>query len=514
MEAIEQHQNQNQNHNQSSDQTEELGIESQNSETLLLPSDLNFQNPNQNQPKADESDDDDEMAMQAICEELKNLVLSQVLDEDGGNQDLHHLDHEESGELKEKLEDELENVEGNDDGWGYVGEYGYDQYDEDGDENRSGSRNGNEIDGENENGYEGDSKEAGFNANRINKRKINYPVRPDAQDCPYYMKTGMCKFGSNCKFNHPSRRRIQQGTKDKGKQREDSQERPGQIECKYYLTSGGCKYGKSCKFNHSREKGAISPIVEFNFLGLPIRPGEKECPYYMRTGSCKYGSNCRFHHPDPTTVAGADLSSGHNNTGAVPVQAASHSSASSWSPPRSLNDTAPYVPMMYPPTQGTASPNTEWNGYQAPAYPTSEKRLPTPPAFAMNNPAKTNFYPRSQQPEQVEEYPERPDQPECSYFIKFGDCKYRSNCKFHHPKSRISKTNSSTLNDKGLPLRPDQTVCSFYSRYGICKYGPACKFDHPENYVGSASPAESGFDQHQQSQMSQGWQGQHLEVDH
>ncbi|KAG5617981.1 hypothetical protein H5410_017805 [Solanum commersonii] len=231
MEAIEQHQNQNQNHNQSSDQTEELGIESQNSETLLLPSDLNFQNPNQNQPKADESDDDDEMTMQAICEELKNLVLSQVMDEDGGNQDLHHLDREESGKLKEKLEDELVNVEGNDDGWGYVGEYGYDQYDEDGDENRSGSRNGNEIDGENENGYEGDSKEAGFNANRINKRKINYPLRPDAQDCPYYMKTGMCKFGSNCKFNHPSRRRIQ-GTKEKGKQREDSQERPGQIECK------------------------------------------------------------------------------------------------------------------------------------------------------------------------------------------------------------------------------------------------------------------------------------------
>lgn len=92
---------------------------------------------------------------------------------------------------------------------------------------------------------------------------------------------------------------------------------------------------------------------------------------------------------------------------------------------------------------------------EAPVYPTSEKRLPTPPAFAMNNPAtKTNFYTRPQQPQLVEEYPERPGQPECSYFIKFGDCKYRSNCKFHHPKSRISKANASTLNDKGLPLRP------------------------------------------------------------
>lgn len=84
----------------------------------------------------------------------------------------------------------------------------------------------------------------------------------------------------------------------------------------------------------------------------------------MRTGSCKYGSNCRFHHPDPTTVAGADPSPGYNNAGTVPVQAASHLAASSWSPPRALNDTAPYVPPMVYPTQGIPSPNTEWNGYQ------------------------------------------------------------------------------------------------------------------------------------------------------
>ncbi|KAK4350620.1 hypothetical protein RND71_029933 [Anisodus tanguticus] len=481
MEAIEQHQTQTQTQNQSPDHPEqELGLESQSPKTSSLPSDPNFQNPN---------DDEDEMAMQIICDELQNLVLNQA--------------------TKERSENEVENVEGNDDeGWGYDDgeEDAYDHYD-----------------GGKENGYEGDTKEAGFNnnANRI-KRKFNYPLRPDAQDCPYYLKTGMCKFGSSCKFNHPSRRKfqpllsiLQQATKEKGKQREESQERPGQIECKYYLTSGGCKYGKACKFNHSREKGSISPIVEFNFLGLPIRPGEKECPYYMRTGSCKYGSNCRFHHPDPTTVAGADPSSGYNHAGAVPVQAASQSAASSWSSPRALNDTAPYVPMVYPPTQGITSPNTEWNGYQAPVYPTSEQRLPTPPAFAMNNPAtKTNLYPRPQQPLLIEEYPERPGQPECSYFIKTGDCKYRSNCKFHHPKSRISKANSNILNDKGLPLRPDQTVCSFYSRYGICKFGPACKFDHPENYVGSASSTQSGFDQHQQSQMSLEWQGRQLEVDH
>lgn len=35
-----------------------------------------------------------------------------------------------------------------------------------------------------------------------------FPVRPGAEDCAYYIKTGTCKFGPSCKFNHPFRRRT------------------------------------------------------------------------------------------------------------------------------------------------------------------------------------------------------------------------------------------------------------------------------------------------------------------
>lgn len=38
---------------------------------------------------------------------------------------------------------------------------------------------------------------------------VHYPVRPDAEDCAFYMRTGSCKFGWNCKFNHPVRRKVQ-----------------------------------------------------------------------------------------------------------------------------------------------------------------------------------------------------------------------------------------------------------------------------------------------------------------
>lgn len=68
-----------------------------------------------------------------------------------------------------------------------------------------GSENGN--DSENEVGNAVDEviekKDGGFIS-----RNYQYPVRPEAEDCAFYMKTGTCKFGSNCKFNHPVRRKT------------------------------------------------------------------------------------------------------------------------------------------------------------------------------------------------------------------------------------------------------------------------------------------------------------------
>ncbi|KAL1553943.1 zinc finger CCCH domain-containing protein 67-like [Salvia divinorum] len=336
---------------------------------------------------------------------------------------------------------------------------------------------------------DGASKLGRYNQNN-NRRRINYPMRPDAEDCAFYMKFGSCKFGLNCKFNHPPRRKNQ-NVKERTNHREENSGRGGQTECKYYLTSGGCKYGKDCKYSHGSDRSSTSQTPDFNFLGLPIRIGEKECPYYMRTGSCKYGLNCRFHHPEPVTVGG-DSSSGYGNGGSFPSQFVSSSSPTSWSSPRAFNETSPFVPVMFPPSPGAPTSNQDWNGYQAATYSASEG-LPTPPAFAMNNlPAEINFPMRHQPDILVEEYPERPGEPECSFFIKTGDCKFRSNCKFHHPKSRVfkGKPNTYTLSDKGLPLRPDQPVCTHYHRYGICKYGPACKYDHPSNFAILPTPFE------------------------
>lgn len=332
---------------------------------------------------------------------------------------------------------------------------------------------------------EGDQKEE----EGREKRMMVYPVRPDAEDCSFYIRTGSCKYGSSCKFNHPLRRNPQIGReKVRERERDEDVENPRLMECKYYFRTGGCKYGETCRFSHTKQQTSLPSRPELNFLGLPIRPGEKECPFYMRNGSCKFGGDCKFNHPDPKAVGGgvdSPLFRG-NNGGSFPPKDASQASSTSWSSSRHMNGTgtggtAPFIPLMYSQNRGVSPHTPEWSGYQAPsAYPPERSVLP-PSTYS----AETSSF--SQLP--AEEFPERPDQPECSYYVKTGDCKFKSKCKYHHPKNRLPKQSPSSFNDKGLPLRPDQSMCTHYSRYGICKFGPACRFDHsiPPTFSSSSS---------------------------
>lgn len=53
-------------------------------------------------------------------------------------------------------------------------------------------------------------------------------------------------------------------------------------------------------------------------------------------------------------------------------------------------------------------------------------------------------------------FPERPDQPECRSYLRTGDCKYGSECKYYHPPEwSMQKT-------MGQPLRP---VCILHHSF-------------------------------------------------
>ncbi|KAG9446331.1 hypothetical protein H6P81_012459 [Aristolochia fimbriata] len=331
-------------------------------------------------------------------------------------------------------------------------------------------------------------------------RKPHFPLRPGEPDCAFYLRTGACKYGSSCKFNHPPRKKIQEKGKeyDRTKETGEVPENSAQVECKYYLTAGGCKYGKSCRYSHLGDKTGDEDSVEYNFLGLPIRLGEKECPFYMQHGSCKFGINCRFHHPDPTAV---DSTSGSQNGRSIPLQTSTMlgplQSTSNEMLPQFL-DAQPrtYVSSMLSPPYAVPS-NQDWNSYQAPASPLLPHewtlRLSSPPIGASSGKDATAVVDSSPLLRQNtgEEFPERPGEPECQYYMKTGHCKFRHACRFHHPKSRPSKSLPCVLSPMGLPLRPDQVICTYYSRFGICKYGPSCRFDHPMVHGSSSSSIAS-----------------------
>ena len=68
--------------------------------------------------------------------------------------------------------------------------------------------------------------------------------------------------------------------------------RPGAPLCEFYVRSGHCRFGETCKFDHPPEFA-----VKLNGKGLPLRPGEQICSYWRRNGECKFGPACKFHHP-------------------------------------------------------------------------------------------------------------------------------------------------------------------------------------------------------------------------
>ncbi|KAJ0753376.1 putative transcription factor C3H family [Helianthus annuus] len=67
-----------------------------------------------------------------------------------------------------------------------------------------------------------------------------YPTRPDAEDCSFFVRTGTCKFGSSCKFNHPVL------TVDGDKSNGNGGGSSSKIPCKVHVDRNRYGYGFNC----------------------------------------------------------------------------------------------------------------------------------------------------------------------------------------------------------------------------------------------------------------------------
>ncbi|XP_073017137.1 zinc finger CCCH domain-containing protein 32-like isoform X1 [Primulina eburnea] len=356
-----------------------------------------------------------------------------------------------------------------------------------------------------------------------------YAERPDEADCIHYLRTGFCGYGPRCRFNHPHDRGAATGSLRSGGG--EYPERIGQPVCQHYMQTGICKFGASCKYDHPKHRIESSAAVTLNFYGYPLREGGKECAYYIKTGQCKFGITCKFHHPQPAglqvpaqlpgsgPLAGPPGLPGTTMfpTARSPIQSSQQYGIVPGNWPVARPAILPgsygpgnYGPLIFPPG---VVPVPGWSPYPvtaaSPVAPSSTQ--PTICASPMIGimPLSTSasafsgsYVPissstgHSSSSQKENAFPDRPGQLECQYYLKTGDCKYGSTCKYHHPPDWSALRSGSLLSPMGLPLRSGSPVCSHYAQNGVCKYGPSCKFDHPMSTLSYSTSASSLTDMH------------------
>ncbi|PON57159.1 Zinc finger, CCCH-type [Parasponia andersonii] len=365
----------------------------------------------------------------------------------------------------------------------------------------------------------------------------SYPERPGVPNCVYYMRTGYCGYGSRCRYNHPrDRAAVAAAVRATG----EYPERVGEPVCQYYLKTGTCKFGASCKFHHPKHGGGSLSQAPLNFYGYPLRPGEAECSYYLKTGQCKFGVTCKFHHPQPagTSVTASapqfyppvqspsvpmpDQFVGPSTSMRVarpPLLPGSYVQGAygpvlfppgivpmpGWTPysifrvddtitvsiaiperyMRFSPDTAPVSPVLSPGTQPTVGAASM---YGVTHLPSSTAALVRPYSSLPSSIGASSSSPKEQA------FPERPGEPDCLYYLKTGDCKFGSSCRYHHPRDRVVPRTNCLLSPMGFPLRQGVQPCTFYLQNGHCKFGASCKFDHPMGTMRYSPSASSLID--------------------
>ncbi|KAH7438215.1 hypothetical protein KP509_04G006200 [Ceratopteris richardii] len=307
-----------------------------------------------------------------------------------------------------------------------------------------------------------------YNADILSKRAradvspvlSTYPQRPGEKDCVYYMRTRTCNFGATCKFNHPTW--IPAGGIPDWKEasnvetkRQPLPIREGEPDCAFYMKTGICKFGSTCKFNHPENASATAsdgkgvddvngnlksaivevstgpakPAIGFNAKGLPIRSGETDCPFYMKTGSCKFGSVCRFNHPDvaASSVLQQNQTHGASLLGGLSSTYGAYSSFSGSLPNYGVNLSGSEFGL---PTLSQTSIYP-----QRPGEPACSHYIKTG-VCKFTSTCKFH-HPLDRKDPNVKVtlagLPRREGEQACPFYMKTGTCKYGLTCKYDHP---------------------------------------------------------------------------------
>ncbi|XP_051205513.1 zinc finger CCCH domain-containing protein 65 isoform X6 [Lolium perenne] len=183
-----------------------------------------------------------------------------------------------------------------------------------------------------------------------------------AKECPYYMRTGSCKFATNCRFHHPDPTNVAstdsmlehengdipqkniQGSSQLNVSIWHADQRalnehhapflapapsysmgmippqgmyPSPEWSGYHQVPLGPYYPPGISFhpfpappvNHPMYRGAdVLGHQQVPSDEYPERPGQPECQHFVKSGFCKFRGKCKYHHPSllvPPQPAGA-----------------------------------------------------------------------------------------------------------------------------------------------------------------------------------------------------------------
>ncbi|XP_044452187.1 uncharacterized protein [Triticum aestivum] len=329
-----------------------------------------------------------------------------------------------------------------------------------------------------------------------------YPQKPRKLNCPSYMSKGTCTYGPSCHFNHPPqlKSRSDESWRPSERRNHGAAEilelnrlglpiREGARNCDYYMRTGACRYGKNCHFNHpdhvidaqfnpptgwednalQMEKSSDHTLDETSRMKKSSDDATFDDRSHMKKSSDDATLDDRSHLKKPSDGAIVDdtsyskKSSDHDN-----------SSSSGVLPPSIFRMLLPPQKVL-PSTEGKAKKKSDWSSDDSDGCCSADssdgplckqgEHVDYP-----ERPGRPEYHhPKQSKDKEEVHYPERPGRADCPFYMRFGDCKFASACNYHHPK------------DKYPAARPDEPECPFLMKRGYCKFGAQCKFYHPED---------------------------------
>jgi hypothetical protein len=171
---------------------------------------------------------------------------------------------------------------------------------------------------------------------------------------------------------------------------------------------------------------------------FPERPNEPVCQYYVKHGTCKFGQACKFNHP-------------------------------------------PQAPLQTVMNGGTVLMNVGRKS-DSPQLVLS----PVGPVDSNGGSMMLQFL------------PQRPEEPDCIFFLKNGCCKYGATCRYHHPINYHQRRVDDTRRHRG----PNQEQPHTQKMQHIHHAGPPAGFnqgnivltDGPTTFINlDGSPAQQGY---------------------